>query len=160
MSKTRILFVCMGNICRSPTAEGVFRDKVKQAGLAAEVEIDSAGTHDYHIGKPPDARAQEAARKRGYVFSDLRGRQVNAADFEKFDYVLAMDQDNLKSLQQLCPAHLQHKIRRLLSFSRSHPNLDVPDPYYGGRSGFDLVLDMVEDAADGLIEEIKQRSPA
>lgn len=156
MSKTKVLFVCMGNICRSPTAEGVFRDKVRQAGIAANLRIDSAGTHGYHVGNPPDARAQEAARKRGYDLSDLRGREVCEKDFEEFDYVLAMDKDNLTMLQKKCPAHLQHKVRRLLSFSRRFPNLDVPDPYYGGRAGFDQVLDMVEDAADGLIEEIKR----
>ncbi len=158
MSKTKVLFVCMGNICRSPTAEGVFRDKVKKAGLAASVQTDSAGTHGYHVGNPPDARAQEAARGRGYDLSDLRGREVCAQDFEAFDYVLAMDKDNLAILQQKCPAHLQHKVRRLLSFSRRYPNLDVPDPYYGGRAGFDMVLDMVEDAAEGLIEAINRNA--
>ena len=156
MNKPSILFVCMGNICRSPTAEGIFRDKARQAGLAEKVEIDSAGTHDYHIGKPPDSRAQEAASKRGYDLSDLRGRQVNAADFERFDYILAMDQDNLTLLNQQCPPHLQHKVRRMLSFSTRYPNLDVPDPYYGGRSGFDHVLDMLEDAVEGLIQDIQQ----
>ncbi len=146
----------MGNICRSPTAEGVFRDKIRLAGLAASVRIDSAGTHGYHIGNPPDPRAQEAARKRGYDLSELRGRQVSDADFESFDLILAMDKDNLSLLLKQCPDQLQHKVRRLLSFSRRYPNLDVPDPYYGGRSGFDMVLDMVEDAADGLINEIRQ----
>ncbi len=158
MSKTKVLFVCMGNICRSPTAEGVFRDKVKKAGLAASVQTDSAGTHGYHVGNPPDARAQEAARGRGYDLSDLRGREVCERDFEAFDYILAMDKDNLAILQKKCPAHLQHKVRRLLSFSRRYPNLDVPDPYYGGRAGFDMVLDMVEDAAEGLIEAINRKA--
>ena len=158
MSKTKVLFVCMGNICRSPTAEGVFRDKIKKAGLAASVQTDSAGTHGYHVGNPPDARAQEAARGRGYDLSDLRGREVCERDFEAFDYVLAMDKDNLAILQKKCPAPFQHKVRRLLSFSRRYPNLDVPDPYYGGRAGFDLVLDMVEDAADGLIEAINRNA--
>jgi protein-tyrosine phosphatase len=158
MSKVKVLFVCMGNICRSPTAEGVFRAKAKLAGMDKNIQIDSAGTHDYHIGKQPDARAQEAAKKRGYDLSDLRGRQVSAADFETFDFVLAMDRDNLTLLQQKCPSHLQHKVRRLLAFSKRYPNLDVPDPYYGGRSGFDTVLDMVEDAADGLLEEIKRNT--
>jgi protein-tyrosine phosphatase len=134
----------------------VFRDKLKQSGLSDQIEIDSAGTHDYHIGKPPDGRAQDAASKRGYDLSDLRGRQVNAKDFEAFDFILAMDKDNLAILQDQCPPHLQHKLRRLLSFSQRFPDLDVPDPYYGGRSGFDHVLDMVEDAAEGLINEIKQ----
>jgi len=154
MSKTKILFVCMGNICRSPTAEGVFRDKVKLAGLGENVEIDSAGTHDYHIGRPPDGRAQDAASKRGYDLSDLRGRQINAKDFEAFDFILAMDKDNLAILREQCPPHWQHKVRRLLSFSRHFTDLDVPDPYYGGKAGFDQVLDMVEDAAEGLINEI------
>jgi protein-tyrosine phosphatase len=153
---TKVLFVCMGNICRSPTAEGVFRDKLKAAGLSAQYEIDSAGTHDYHIGKPPDARAQKAALERGYDLSDLRGRQVNAQDFEKFDYVLAMDQDNLAILLQACPNHLQHKVRRFLSFSQHFRDLDVPDPYYGGNAGFAQVLDMVEDAAEGLIAETRR----
>lgn len=156
MKKISVLFVCMGNICRSPTAEGVFRDKLKQSGLSDQIEIDSAGTHDYHIGRPPDGRAQDAAGKRGYDLSELRGRQVNARDFEAFDFILAMDKDNLTLLQQQCPPHLQHKLRRLLSFSRRFPDQDVPDPYYGGQSGFDQVLDMVEDAAEGLIKEIQQ----
>jgi protein-tyrosine phosphatase len=146
----------MGNICRSPTAEGVFRDKVKQAGLSAEIDIDSAGTHDYHIGKPPDTRAQETARRHGYDLSGLRGRQVNPSDFEAFDYILAMDQDNLAILLKNCPVPLQHKVRRLLAFSPCYLNQDVPDPYYGGRDGFETVLDMVEDAADGLIKAIKR----
>ncbi|MDP2787969.1 MAG: low molecular weight protein-tyrosine-phosphatase [Pseudomonadota bacterium] len=157
-NKVSVLFICMGNICRSPTAEGVFRDKIKKTGLGADIQIDSAGTHDYHIGKPPDRRAQEAARGRGYDLSDLRGRQVSEQDFETFDYVLAMDTDNLALLLERCPAHLQHKVRRLLSFSRRYPNLDVPDPYYGGQAGFDRVLDMVEDAAAGLIEEINRNA--
>jgi protein-tyrosine phosphatase len=157
MKKPAILFICMGNICRSPTAEGVFRDKVRDTGLANQIEIDSAGTHDYHIGKPPDGRAQEAARKRGYDLSTLRGRQVGLSDFERFDYILAMDQDNLSILLKQCPPHLKHKVRRLLSFSKRFPNLDVPDPYYGGRSGFEQVLDMVEDAAEGLIDDIKRQ---
>lgn len=155
MKKISILFVCMGNICRSPTAEGVFREKLKQTGLSDLVKIDSAGTHDYHIGRPPDNRAQDAAGKRGYDLSDLRGRQVNAEDFEAFDFILAMDKDNLTILTEQCPPHLQHKIRRLLSFSQRFTDLDVPDPYYGGKTGFDQVLDMVEDAAEGLIKQIK-----
>ncbi len=158
MHKTKVLFVCMGNICRSPTAEGVFRDKIKKTAPNLAIEIDSAGTHDYHIGKAPDARAQVAAQTRGYDISDLRGRQVNPHDFEKFDYVLAMDKDNLTILQKMCPAHLQHKVKRLLAFSHRYPNLDVPDPYYGGQSGFSQVLDMIEDATDGLLDDIKQTS--
>ena len=155
---TSVLFVCMGNICRSPTAEGVFRDKALKAGLLDAVSIDSAGTHDYHIGKQPDTRAQEAARGRGSDLSDLRGRQVSAHDFETVDYILAMDEDNLAILLKQCPAHLQHKVRRFLSFSQRYPNQDVPDPYYGGRDGFNSVLDMVEDGAEGLIEAISQHA--
>lgn len=159
----RVLFVCMGNICRSPTAEGVFRAQVKEAGLEAEVEIDSAGTMGAHAGEPPDSRAQEAARSRGFDLSDLRARQVNVFDFSRFDYVLAMDRDNLASLLRLCPPEFKHKVRLYLSFSRRYPNLEVPDPYYGGRLGFDQVLDMVEDAGKGLIREIssqRQKSTA
>jgi len=154
MSKTKALFICMGNICRSPTAEGVFRDKVRQAGLESRIEIDSAGTHDYHVGSMPDARAQHAALGRGYDLSGLRGRQVGERDFARFDYILAMDRDNLLNLRRLCPEQHQHKVRLYLAFSRRFPNLDVPDPYYGGSLGFEQVLDMVEDAALGLLEEI------
>ena len=154
MSKTRVLFVCMGNICRSPTAEGVFRAKVRAAGLESRIEIDSAGTHDYHVGRPPDGRASQAASGRGYDLSDLRGRQVSARDFRAFDLILAMDRDNLANLKKLCPAEHQHKVRLYLSYSRRYPNLEVPDPYYGGKRGFEQVLDMVEDAAAGLLDEL------
>jgi protein-tyrosine phosphatase len=152
--RTAILMVCMGNICRSPTAEGVFRRRAGEAGLADRLHIDSAGTHDYHVGKPPDARAQEAARRRGYDLSALRARQVAAEDFLSFDYILAMDADNLASLMRGCPQEHRHKVRLFLSFSRRFPGHEVPDPYYGGRQGFDTVLDMVEDAAQGLLDEI------
>ncbi len=152
--KVSVLFVCMGNICRSPTAEGVFRARVRAAGLERHIRIDSAGTHDYHVGRPPDARAREAASHRGYDLDELRARQVSAADFADFDLVLAMDRDNLASLRRRCPAEHQHKLRLFLSFSRRFPNLEVPDPYYGGRQGFQQVLDMVEDAAAGLLDEL------
>ncbi len=152
--KVSVLFICMGNICRSPTAEGVFRDKVKQAGLEQRIEIDSAGTHDYHIGKPPDARAQRAALGRGYDLSALRGRQIHDEDFATFDYILAMDHDNLANLLRICPEQYQHKVRLYLSFSRLHADSEVPDPYYGGARGFEEVLDMVEDAAAGLLLDI------
>lgn len=148
--------VCMGNICRSPTAEGVFRRKLAEAGLANKVRLDSAGTHGYHVGEPPDGRAQEAARQRGYDLSDLRGRQVSVRDFEEFDYVLAMDRENLAGLLRICPDQHKHKVRLFLSFSRRFPNLEVPDPYYGGRQGFDQVLDMVEDAAQGLLDDLRR----
>ncbi|MBM4182223.1 MAG: low molecular weight phosphotyrosine protein phosphatase [Betaproteobacteria bacterium] len=154
MIKTRILFVCMGNICRSPTAEGVFRHLAREGALIDKLRIDSAGTHDYHVGKPPDARAQEAARGRGYDLSALRARQVSSRDFEEFDLILAMDQENLANLRRLCPPEHRCKIRLFLSFSRQHADQEVPDPYYGGRQGFDHVLDLVEDASRGLLESL------
>jgi protein-tyrosine phosphatase len=150
----KVLMVCMGNICRSPTAEGVLIDKLHELGLQDRIKTDSAGTHDYHIGRPPDPRAQEAAMQRGYDLSGLRGRQVNVRDFDEFDYILAMDSDNYQSLLRQCPEHLKAKVRLFLSFSRRFNNQEVPDPYYGGKQGFDQVLDMVEDAADGLIAEL------
>ncbi|MEW6133781.1 MAG: low molecular weight protein-tyrosine-phosphatase [Pseudomonadota bacterium] len=150
-----VLFVCMGNICRSPMAEGIFRREIARAGLQDEVRIDSAGTHDYHIGAPPDARAQNAISRRGVDISGLRGRQVGHEDFEKFDYILAMDKANLGILKRNAPAHAQDKIRLLLSYSRKYPNQEVPDPYYGGIRGFDENLDMIEDAVEGLIDEIR-----
>lgn len=157
MNKKSILLVCMGNICRSPTAEGVLRDKAAAAGLADHLHIDSAGTHDYHVGSPPDPRASQAAMGRGYDLSRLRGRQVADADFERFDYILAMDRDNLSILLKRCPKQLQHKVRLFLSFSRRFPNLNVPDPYYGGPKGFEQVLDMVEDGVAGLLQEVSQQ---
>lgn len=151
----RVLFVCMGNICRSPMAEGMFRKAVRDAGLEGQIETDSAGTHAYHIGSAPDPRAQSAARQRGADIGGLRGRKVEEADFDCFDYILAMDGDNLDRLRQRAPAHHQAKVRRLLSFSRKYPNLDVVDPYYGGAQGFEENLDMIEDAVQGLMREIK-----
>lgn len=157
MKKIKVLMVCMGNICRSPMAEGVMRRAVDAAGLGHLIEIDSAGTHAYHVGSAPDARAQKAAARRGVDISRLRGRKVADADFEDFDYILVMDGDNHERLVQRAPAHHHDKIRRLLSFSRKYPNLDVMDPYYGGPQGFEENLDMIEDAVDGLIREIVSR---
>lgn len=154
MKQTSILMVCMGNICRSPTAEGVLRRKAEAAGMTHRLRIDSAGTHDYHVGNPPDARAQKAALGRGYDLAALRGRQVSGQDFASFDYVLAMDRDNLANLLKICPEEYRHKVKLFLAFSSRYPNLNVPDPYYGGSKGFEQVLDMVEDAADGLLAEI------
>lgn len=151
----RVLFVCLGNICRSPTAEGVFRALVERAGLSDQIEIDSAGTAAWHIGKSPDARAQAAAAMRGYDLSPLRGRQVSAADFARFDFVLAMDRSNLADLLAQCPAEQRHKVRLFLSFSSQWQNHEVPDPYYGGAEGFDHVLDMIEDASLGLLNAIR-----
>ncbi|HEX5364753.1 MAG TPA: low molecular weight protein-tyrosine-phosphatase [Gallionella sp.] len=149
-----VLFVCMGNICRSPTAEAVFRQYVENAGLSEKIEIDSAGTHDYHIGAPPDLRTQQAAQQRGYDMSNLRGRQVEAGDFDRFDYVLAMDQANLAILQRLAG---QGEPELFLDYARHHAEREVPDPYYGGADGFERVLDMVEDAAEGLLQHIRKR---
>lgn len=144
----------MGNICRSPMAEGVFRREIAKAGLQDKVRIDSAGTHSYHIGSPPDARAQSAIGQRGVDISGLRGRQVADVDFENFDYILAMDEDNLALLRRSAPPHAHKKIRLLLSYSSKYPHQEVPDPYYGGAKGFDENLDMIEDAVEGLIREI------
>ena len=158
MAKTSVLFVCMGNICRSPTAEAVFRLKAKQSGMDKNLEIDSAGTHDFHVGSAPDARAQKAAWARGYDLSGLRGRHVADSDFDLSDYILAMDRDNLANLLRRCPEQHKKKVKLLLSYSRRYPNLNVPDPYYGGNKGFDQVLDMVEDAAEGLLAEIARNA--
>lgn len=157
MNKVSVVFVCMGNICRSPTAEAVFRHYVESAGLSEHVLIDSAGTHDYHVGDPPDSRAQRAAIQRGYDMSKLRGRQVGEDDFRRFDYVLAMDRANLAILQRITPPDSDTQARLFLEYSRHHTEREVPDPYYGGAGGFEHVLDMVEDAAQGLLEEIRQQ---
>ena len=153
----RILFVCMGNLCRSPMAEGVFKHYVAQAGLAEMIASDSAGTHDYHVGDPPDARAQQAARRRGYDLSGLRGRQVSRGDFGEFDYLLAMDEANLRVLQRLCPSQHAHKLKLLMEFSTGPAPREVPDPYYGEDQGFERVLDLVEQAAQGLLDHVRQR---
>jgi protein-tyrosine phosphatase len=150
-----VLFVCMGNICRSPMAEGVFHKLVREAGLENQVSIDSAGTHSYHIGDAPDQRAQAILRDRGIDISGLRGRQVADPDFKQFDYILAMDTANLDNLKRRAPFDYHDKIRLVLSYSRKFPNLDVPDPYFGGADGFDEVLRMVEDAGQGLLKEIQ-----
>lgn len=152
-----VLFVCMGNICRSPTAEAVFRHRVEQAGMADKIRIDSAGTHDYHVGDAPDARTQRAAKQRGYDMSNLRGRQVEAGDFMRFDYVLAMDNMNLVMLERLRPENAQSHLGLFLDFAELHKEYEVPDPYYGGADGFEKVLDMVEDAANGLLKHIRER---
>jgi protein-tyrosine phosphatase len=155
--KVTVLFVCMGNICRSPTAEAVFRRYVEQAGLLDHIQIDSAGTHDYHIGDAPDARTQRAAKQRGYDMSNLRGRQAEAGDFTRFDYVLAMDEANLDILQRLRPRDAQSHLGLFLQFAERHSEREVPDPYYGGADDFERVLDMVEDAANGLLQHVRRR---
>jgi protein-tyrosine phosphatase len=154
--KVSVLFVCMGNICRSPTAEGVFRHYVSEAGLAELFEIDSAGTHAYHVGEPPDKRAQQAAARRGFSLEDIRARRVAPEDFERFHHIIAMDQDNLVMLQEQAEAGQREKIRLFLEFS-SGPETEVPDPYYGGVTGFERVLDLVEDASRGLLDMLRTR---
>jgi protein-tyrosine phosphatase len=152
-----ILFVCMGNICRSPTAEGVFRAKVAQAGLANKIKIDSAGTHNYHPGSPPDERSQAHAIQRGYDLSKLRARQVLDADYAEFDLILAMDWDNLALLQADCPAKHAHKLKLFMSFADPALMLGetVPDPYRGGEPDFERVLDLLEAASAGLLEHLQ-----
>ncbi|MGK0673425.1 MAG: low molecular weight protein-tyrosine-phosphatase [Halothiobacillaceae bacterium] len=151
-----VLFVCMGNICRSPTAEGVFTRKVTEAGLSGRIRIDSAGTHAYHIGNPPDPRAIHAAQQRGYDLSALRARKVEVADFARFDYVLAMDAANLAILERLMPVGSSARVGLFMEFAPEYGIREVPDPYYGGPAGFEQVLDMVEAAAEGLLASIRR----
>jgi len=155
--RVRVLFVCMGNICRSPTAQGVFRKLLQQEGLEEVVVADSAGTHAYHSGEPPDRRAQEAALRRGIDLSDLRARRVELADFTDFEYVVAMDQDNFEDLAKICPRGAERKLLLLMDFAPHLQTREVPDPYYGGESGFERVFDMVEAASQGLLLEIRRR---
>ena len=151
--QTAVLFVCLGNICRSPTAEAVFRHKANEAGL--NLLIDSAGTHGYHIGNPPDKRSQAAGQAMGYSFEGLKCRRVSEEDFEKFDLILAMDHSNLNNLREMSdPAH-HHKIKLMLDYA-GLTNEEVPDPYYGGKKGFELVLELIEQASDGLIAALRQ----
>ena len=157
----KILFVCMGNICRSPTAEGVFVRLLRERAPELAVEVDSAGTHADHVGEPPDRRAIAAAARRGVDISTLRARRVDAEDFARFDLILAMDQDNRSTLLRLSPASFHERIRLLMEFAGEVEGmLDVPDPYYGGAVGFERVLDLVERAAEGLLREISARPPA
>jgi protein-tyrosine phosphatase len=155
---TRVLFVCMGNICRSPMAEGVFRHMIRQAGLDDVVKVESAGTHAFHAGEAPDKRAQSTAAKRGYDISDLRARQVEDIDFDRFDLILAMDWDNLSMLQQTGPKKAHHKLQLLMRFATEHESATIPDPYYGAQQGFDQSLDFIEDACAGLLEVARRRA--
>lgn len=150
----RVLFVCLGNICRSPMAEGVFRRAAEVRGLLPLLEIDSAGTGAWHIGNPPDARARDAAAQRGIDISGQRARQVGPEDFEVFDLIVAMDRSNLASLARMAPPDLRSKIRLFLDFAPDAGADEVPDPYYGGEDGFTLALDLIENAAQGLAEYI------
>lgn len=153
----RVLFVCLGNICRSPTAEAIVRERLARAGLDRAVEVDSAGTGSWHIGKAPDARAQQAGAERGYSLEGVRARQVAPDDFHQFDYVLAMDEANLADLEMMRPDDARAELRLFLDFHPQGGVRDVPDPYYGGEQGFTHVLDLVEGAADGLIEHLRNR---
>ena len=155
MTKYAVLFVCLGNICRSPVAEGVFAHKIEQAGLADQVEVDSAGTAAWHVGKAPDSRMIKAAGGRGYDLSSLRARQALAEDFNKFDYILAMDQENYDNLCQIRPPKAQAKLALFLDYASGVQETQVPDPYYGGQEDFHHVIDLVEAASDGLIENLE-----
>lgn len=154
---TRVLFVCMGNICRSPTAEGVFRKMVAASALAGHVDIDSAGTHGYHVGAPPDPRAIEHAAMRGYDLKALRGRQVSGSDFTRFDYILAADEMNVRALKTIGPSRLHHKIQLLLEYGGPDDEYEVPDPYSGDGNDFERALDLIEDACAGLHEHLLER---
>ncbi|MDP3873231.1 MAG: low molecular weight protein-tyrosine-phosphatase [Pseudomonadota bacterium] len=156
-AELRILFCCMGNICRSPTAEGVVRARLDIAGLAERVQLASAGTHAHHIGSRTDPRAQAAAAARGIDLSRIRARRITDEDFVRYDRIYAMDRDNLRNLQRSCPDDLRHKLALFLQHAESFDEDEVPDPYYGGPAGFERVLDLIEDAADGLIRDLAQQ---
>jgi protein-tyrosine phosphatase len=156
--KTSVLFVCMGNICRSPTAEGVFRKLVTDAGLAKRIQSDSAGTHAFHVGSAPDRRAQAAAERRGFKLSDIQSRSITADDFIHHDYILAMDLDNLEILQEHAGDEHRNKVMLFLQFADGDAPAEVPDPYYGGSAGFERVLDLVEQASRALLETLQSDS--
>ena len=155
MTATRVLMVCMGNICRSPTAEEVLRTLARREAPHLALVVDSAGTHDYHVGDPPDRRSIAAARARGYDLAALRARQLQAGDFQRFDYVLVADSQNLAEAQRIVPAEPQARLQRLLDYAPGQPLRDLPDPYYGGPRDFELVLDLCEQAARGLLQHLQ-----
>lgn len=151
-----VLFVCTGNICRSPSAEAVFRKHVRDAGLEQRILIESAGTHGYHTGEAADTRSVAAASKRGYDLAAHRARRLERADFSRFDLLLALDRGHHASMARLVRPTDGHKLRMLMEFARRHPGVtEVPDPYYGGPEGFERVLDMLEDASEGLLETVR-----
>ena len=152
--KIRVLMVCLGNICRSPTAEAMLRHKVHAAGLDDRIEVDSAGTADYHVDSPPDRRAVAHGQRRGLKMQHLRGRQVERADFERFDFIFAMDEDNLENLQRIRPAGSRAKVALLLSQAPHAAAREVTDPYYGGADGFEAVLDLVDSACEGFLAKV------
>jgi protein-tyrosine phosphatase len=151
----RVLFVCMGNICRSPIAQGVFENVLAREGLEDEVSVDSAGTGAWHVGSPPDERAQRSAGLRGLDLSSQRARRISPDDCEAFDYILTMDGDNYRAVAALCRGSAV--VRPFLDFAADSPEREVPDPYYGGSEGFDHVLDLVEEASEGLLADIRER---
>jgi len=151
----QVLFVCLGNICRSPTAEGIFRQLVRERGLTEQIRTDSCGTGDWHRGDPPDARAQAEALAREVDISDLRGRQVARTDFAAFDYILAMDDDNFSNLRRMCPPEYTERLYRAVSFAPDLGADEVPDPYYGGQQGFAKVYDLLTAICEGLLARIK-----
>ncbi len=150
----RVLFVCLGNICRSPTAHAVFQQMVDERGLGSTILVDSAGTGDWHIGRPPDPRASAAAQQRGVDMSALRARQFQPADFHNFDYILAMDEDNLRDILAQAPESHSAQVGLFLDYASHFDEREVPDPYYGGDEGFEHVLNLIEDAAKGLLDEL------
>lgn len=153
----KVLMVCMGNICRSPTAQGMFEHQIEEAGLSGRIQVDSAGTHAYHVGDPPDTRAQATARQRGIDISMQRARRVIQADFDEFDYVLAMDLDNHQILERLTRTDNQHRLHLFLNFAPSLDEEEVPDPYYGGQAGFEHMFDLIQIAGQGLLRDIRER---
>lgn len=156
---TRVLFVCTGNICRSPTAEGVFRQVVQDAKLDGRISTDSAGTHDYHVGEPPDRRSVQAAKSRGFDISDLRARKVRAADFDDFDLILAMDRGHFDQLVRMAPEDRRDRIKLFMDYAPDAPKREVPDPYYGEGTHFTEVLDLVEAASEGLLNSLRHSRP-
>ena len=156
LRKACVLFVCTGNICRSPTAHGVFSKLVQDQSLQHFIEVDSAGTHAYHTGERPDPRATAAAAKRGYDLKYLRARKIDVSDFAKYEYILAMDNQNMKDLLKACINSEQCKIQLFMNFAQTRKHIEVPDPYYGTQKGFEVVLDLIEDACSGLLEYIRK----
>lgn len=153
--KPSVLFICTGNICRSPTAEGILRKRAEELGL--DVAVDSAGTHGYHVGDAPDPRSVKAALKRGYDISKLRARRISSVDFEHFDFVIALDDEHMRLMRRNCPPDLHHKLYEMMAFAPGTAHREVPDPYYGPADGFELVLDLLEAAIEGLLREIQAR---
>jgi len=157
MKTTQVLFVCLGNICRSPTAHGVFQNLVDRENLSAHIVVDSCGTGSFHVGEKPDPRTIQAAARRHYDLTTLRARQFRPDDFDRFDYILAMDRMNLGNIKAMAPKQYKGHLGLFLDFGKQRTYTQVPDPYYENESGFDLVLDLVEDAAQGLLHAIKQQ---